>query len=71
MIKQHGRKHLFQIKANQGDAFDAVKYAFSESGKPDDVNVSKKKDMSKFANSGATSTTPSLCVTRGTSRIVK
>jgi hypothetical protein len=57
-LKQHGRKYLFQLKENQGDAFEAVKYAFSEPGKPDDVNLSKKKAASKFANSGATSTTP-------------
>ena len=37
MLQQHGRKYLFQLKENQGDAFDAVKYAFSESGKPNDV----------------------------------
>ena len=58
-LKQHGRKYLFQLKENQGDAFEAVKYAFSEVGEPDDVTYSKKKDALKFANSGATSTTRS------------
>jgi len=58
-LHQHGRKYLFQLKENQGDAFEAVKYAFSEVGEPEDVTYSKKKDASKFANSGATSTTPS------------
>jgi len=60
MIKQHGRKYLFQLKENQGDTFEAVKYAFSEPGEPDDVSYSKKKERLKFANSGATSTTPSI-----------
>ena len=55
-LKQHGRKYLFQLKENQGDAFEAVKYAFSEVGEPDDVTYSKKKAALKFANSGATST---------------
>jgi hypothetical protein len=62
-LKQHGRKYLFQLKENQGDAFEAVKYAFSEVGEPEDVNVSKKKAALKFANSGATSTTPGICAT--------
>jgi hypothetical protein len=56
-LKQHGRKYLFQLKENQGDAFEAVKYAFSEVGEPEDVSYSKKKGTLKFANFGATSTT--------------
>jgi hypothetical protein len=58
-LQQHGRKYLFQLKENQGDAFEAVKYAFSGVGDPEDVTYSKKKDTSRFANSGATSTTQS------------
>ena len=57
-LQQHGRKYLFQLKENQGDAFEAVKYALSEPGEPEDVTFSKKKAVSKFANSGATSTMP-------------
>ena len=58
-LKQHGRKYLFQLKENQGDAFEAVKYAFSEVGEPENVTYSKKKDALKFAKSGRTSTTRS------------
>ena len=60
MLQQHGRKYLFQLKKNQGDAFEAVKHAFSEPGKPNDVTLSKKKERSKSASSGTTSTTPTL-----------
>jgi hypothetical protein len=59
-LQQHGRKYLFQLKGNQGDAFEAVKYAFSEVGEPDDGSCSKKKETLKFANFGATSTTRSI-----------
>jgi len=66
VLQQHGRKYLagtpanefLQLKENQGDAFEAVKYAFSEVGEPEDVTYSKKKGASKFANSGRTSTMP-------------
>jgi hypothetical protein len=57
-IHQQGRKYLFQLKENQGDALEAVKQAFSDVGEPDDVTYSKKKDSSKVANSGAISTMP-------------
>jgi hypothetical protein len=55
-IQEHGCKYLFQLKENQGDAFEAVNYAFSDVGEPDDVTYSKKKEKWKSASSGATST---------------
>jgi hypothetical protein len=66
VLKEHGCDYLFQLKANQGDAFEAVKYCFqdAQTKKPDAVSHSKKKGTLSFANSGATSTPPSIFVTR-------
>ena len=57
-LQQHGRKYLFQLKENQGEAYEAVKHAFSDPGEPANVTFSKKKAASKSANSGTISTTP-------------
>jgi hypothetical protein len=66
ILKEHGCDYLFQVKANQEEAFEAVKLSFQEAETtvPDDVDYgksySKKKAMLSFANSGATSTMPTM-----------
>ena len=64
VLKKHGCDYLFQLKKNQGDAFDAVEYCFkdAETTEPDDTSYSKKNAMSPSGNSGATSTTPNIYV---------
>jgi len=66
VLKEHGCDYLFQLKENQGDAFEAVEYCFTEAlaREPDSVTYSKKKRTLSSANSGATSTQPSICVKR-------
>ena len=60
VLHEHGCGYLFQVKENQGDVYDAVKYCFHDAAntEPDDVSLSKKKERSRFAKCGATSTTP-------------
>lgn len=62
-IQEHGCGYLFQVKENQGDAYEAVKYAFHDAANttPDDVQLSQKKEKSKSANCGATTTPPTMC----------
>jgi hypothetical protein len=64
VLQEHDCDYLFQVKKNQGDAYDAIHCTFQDAAntKPDDVTLSKKKEKSKFANCGATSTTLNMCV---------
>lgn len=64
VLREYGCDYLFQVKENQGDVYDAVKTCFADSDttKPDDVSLSKKKALLKSASCGVTSTTPSMCV---------
>jgi len=66
VLKEHGCDYLFQLKENQGDAFEAVKYRFhdAQTKKPDAVSNSKKKGTSLPENSGATSTLPTIFAKR-------
>jgi hypothetical protein len=66
VLKEHGCDYLFQLKANQGDAFEAVEHCFhdAETKKPDAVSYSKKKETSSSENSGATPTLPTISVKR-------
>lgn len=65
VLQEHECDYLFQVKENQGDAYEAIQYTFQDAAntKPDDVTLSKKKERSKFASCGATSTMPSMSVT--------
>jgi len=65
VMKKHGCDYLFQLKKNQGDAFEAVEYCFKDAATtpPDDITYSKKKETSSSENSGATLMTPSICAT--------
>jgi hypothetical protein len=64
VLQEHGCDYLFQVKKNQGDAYEAIRYTFQDAAntEPEDVTFSKKKERSKSANCGATSTMPSMCV---------
>jgi hypothetical protein len=64
VLKENGCAYLFQLKANQGDAFEAVQYCFNDAPakKPDAVSYSKKKGTSSNENYGATSTLPTIFV---------
>jgi hypothetical protein len=66
VLKEHGCDYLFQLKANQGDAFEAVEHCFKEAPtkKPDAVSYSKKKGTSSNEYFGATSTLPTIFGTR-------
>ena len=66
VLKEHGRDYLFQLKANQGNAFEAVEHCFHDAPakKPDAVNRSKKKGTLLPENSGATSTPQNIFVKR-------
>ena len=65
VLKEHGCNYLFQLKENQGDAYETVEYCFKEAParEPDAVSYSKKKRMSSSENSGATLTLPTICAT--------
>jgi hypothetical protein len=58
VLQEHGCDYLFQVKENQGDAYEAIQYTFQDTANtdPDDVTLSKKKERLKFASYGATST---------------
>jgi hypothetical protein len=64
-MKKHGCDYLFQLKKNQGEAFEAVAFCFqhAQTTPPDDVSYGKKGVISTSASSGVTSTTPSICAT--------
>ena len=64
MLQEHECDYLFQVKKNQGEAYQAIEYTFHDAAntQPDDVTYSKKKGLSKSANCGVTPTTPSLSV---------
>ena len=42
VMKKHGCDYLFQLKENQGDAFEAVKHCFKDVEEPEDISFSKK-----------------------------
>lgn len=65
VLHEYGCDYLFQLKENQGDAYEAVKHTFENAAdtKPDDIQFSKKKGKSKSVNYGATSKTPIMFVT--------
>jgi len=62
VLKEYGCNYLFQLKANQGDAFEAVEHCFQEAPtkKPDAVSYAKKKGTSSNEYFGATSTLPTI-----------
>jgi hypothetical protein len=64
-LKELGRDYLFQVKENQGDAYEATVVTFSNADtmKPDDESCSKKREKSRSANYGATLITPSMSAT--------
>jgi len=64
VLQEHECDYLFQVKENQGDAYEAIQYTFQDAAntEPDDVTLSKKKGRSKFASCGATSTMPNMSV---------
>ena len=63
VLKERGCDYLFQLKKNQGDAYEAVKYCFkdAETTEPDYTSYGKKGAMLTSGNCGATSTMPSIC----------
>ena len=62
VLQEHECDYLFQVKKNQGDAYQAIEYTFQNAVKtePDDVTYSKKKGRSKSANCGVKLMTPSI-----------
>ena len=68
VLKEHGCDYLLQLKANQGDAYEAVQLCFqdAETTVPDDIDYgksyAKKKGTSTSANSGATLRMPTMFV---------
>jgi len=64
VLQEHGCDYLFQVKENQGDTYEAIQHTFQDASnvQPDDVTLSKKKERSKFASCGATSTMPNMYV---------
>ena len=66
VLQQHGCDYLFQLKENQGDAFEAVEYCFknSEATQPDAETIEKKVVVSTSANFGAMMKPPIGCVKR-------
>jgi len=63
VLQEHGCDYLFQVKKNQGDTYEAILHTFQDAAntKPEDVTLSKKKERSKSASCGATSTMPNMC----------
>jgi hypothetical protein len=60
VLQEHECDYLFQVKKNQGDAYEAIEYAFQDAlnMEPDDMTYSKKKGWLKSASCGVTLTTP-------------
>ena len=56
VLKERGCDYLFQLKKNQGDAYEAVKYCFkdAETTEPDHIRYGKKGAMLTSANCVAT-----------------
>ena len=52
-LKEHECDYLFQVKENQGKVLEQMKLVFEDAPKqePSDINVSKKREMLKFAGS--------------------
>ena len=63
VLQEHGCDYLFQLKKNQGDAYEAVEYRFkdAETTEPDHLSYGKKGATLTFGNCGATSTMPNIC----------
>jgi hypothetical protein len=64
-LRELGRDYLFQVKENQGDAYEATVVTFSHADEtpPDDVSFSKKKERSRFESCGVTLITPTMSAT--------